>query len=111
MLRLQIAGNGCEMIVDGGRLDQAFDMGEYGSVVTVDMTQSALSEFGDVNVAEVQWLAWCDQRVGIKLSNVGNPSVYFWVYDDEFYWGDETVFSTHDWLDGVIPTPSERIEV
>jgi hypothetical protein len=110
-LRLQVAGDGERMIADVGPLDSPFDMEECGRVEIADVTQSLFPRLRDLEVTDVEALAWNGRRVGVKLNITGGEPFHFWADGDELHWGDEVTLVGHDWLDGVAPTASERIEV
>ena len=110
-LRLQVAGDGEQMIADAGRLDAPFDMEEYGQIDIADVTQSLFPKLRGLEVAQVETLASNGKRVGVKLNVAGGQPFHFWVDGDELHWGDEAALASHDWLDGEVPRASERIEV
>ena|SRR5881628_2205026 len=110
-LRLQVAGDGERMIADKGQLDAPFDMGEHGRTDIADVTQSLFATLRELEVMEVEALVWKGRRVGVKLNVAGAEPFHFWVNGDELHWGDKEALVRHDWLDGIVPTASERIEV
>jgi hypothetical protein len=110
-LRLQVAADGERMIADDGPLDAPFDMDEYGQTDIADVTQSLFPTLCGREVTDVEALAWNGRRVGVKLSAPGAEPFYFWVDGDELHWGVEAALVSHDWLDGIPPKASERIEV
>ena len=110
-LRLHVAGDGERMIVDDGQLDQPVDLGEYGQTDIADITQSLLPALRSREVTDVQALARQGHPVGVKLTVVGDDPFHFWVDGDELYWGDEAALLSHDWLGGIVPRASERIQV
>lgn len=110
-LRLQVAGNGEQMIADAGPLDSPFNMDEYGQMDIADVTRLLFPTLQGLEVARVETLASDGKRVGVKLSVVRGQPFHFWVDGDELHWGDGAALSRHDWLHGAAPTASERIEV
>jgi hypothetical protein len=110
-LRLQVAGDGARMITDDGPLDAPFDVDEYGQIDIADVTQSLFPTLRGIEVTDVEALERNGGRVGVKLNVAGGEAFHFWVDGDEIHWGDEAALDGHDWLDGVAPTASERIEV
>jgi hypothetical protein len=110
-LRLQVAGDGERMIVDDGPLDAPVDMDECGQMDITDVTQALFPTLRGLEVTDVDALAWNGSRVGVKLNVAGGEPFHFWVDGDELHWGDEAALVGHDWLDGVAPRASERIEV
>ncbi|HEX4737348.1 MAG TPA: hypothetical protein VH331_07290 [Allosphingosinicella sp.] len=111
VLRLQIAGDGEEMLMDNRQLDAAVDMGEYGQTDVADVTQSLFPSLSRVEVTDVKSLERHGRRVGVKLAVDGGEPFNFWVDDDELHWGDEAALVSHDWQDGLAPKPSERLEI
>jgi len=111
VLRLRVAGDGSRMIVDHGQLEGPSDIGECGRTDIADVTQSLFPRLRSVEVTEVRALNWQGGLVGVKLTVDGGDPFHFWVDDDELYWGDGAALVDHDWLDGLGPTASERIEV
>jgi hypothetical protein len=110
-LRLRVAGDGERMIADDGPLDPPFDMGEYGQTDIADVTHSLFPTLRGVEVTDVEALAWQGRRVGVKLNVAGGQPFHFWVDGDELHWGDEASLVSHEWLDGIAPKASERIDV
>lgn len=111
VLRLRVAADGAQMIVDDGPLDVPFDMDEYGQVDIADVTQALFPTLQGAEVEQIETLASNGKCVGVKLSAARRQSFHFWVDDDELYWGDGAAFGSYDWLDGAVPTASGRIEV
>ena len=109
-LRLKGAADGQSMVVDHGALDSSYDMGKYGSVDVADVTASMFPELCDVEVSDVQELAWKGIRVGITLNAASGRSFHIWNDGDELHWGGDTDLSEYDWLDGEMPKACERIE-
>ena len=109
-LRLQVAGDGEQMIVGEGPLDTPFDMAKYGRTDVADVTQSLFPTLEGAEVALVEALALRGKRVGLKLHISRNHPFYFWVDGDELHWGDGAALASHDWLDGEAPQTSERVE-
>lgn len=109
-LRLQVAGNGEEMIADDGPLDAPFNMDEHGRMDIADVTWSLFPTLQGLEVAQVETLASEGKRIGVKLNVAGSQPFHFWVDGDELHWGDEAALSSHEWLRGAVPT-SERIKV
>ena len=110
-LRLQVAGNGEQMMTDDSPLDPPFDVAEYGQTDIADVTQSLFPTLRGQEVTEVEALVWNSRRVGVKLNLAGGELFHFWVDGDELYWGDEAALVSHDWLGGVAPKASERIKI
>lgn len=110
-LRLQIAANGEQIIVDDGPLHAPFEMDEYGQVDIADLTQSLFPTLQGLEVEQVETLAVKDNRVGVKLSLPQGEAFHFWVDDDELHWGDRAALANHDWMDGSVPTTSESIQI
>lgn len=109
-LRLGVAGDGFRMMVDSLPLDEPFDMDEYGSVVVEDETQ-LIGRLQNGEVKEVRALQLEDQQVGVRLLLGSGDAFHFWVDGDELFWGDEGALAAHDWLDGLVPTAGEPVEV
>jgi hypothetical protein len=110
-LRLQVAGDGERMIVDEGPLDDPFDMEVYGQVDVADVTQSLFSTLSGFDVTEVEALRLNGKQVGVKLHALGQKPFHFWVDGDNLRWGDRAALVAHDWLDGVAPSESGRIQL
>lgn len=110
-LRLQVASDGERMIANNGRLDAPSDLDEYGQMDIADVTQSLFPTLCDLEVADVRTLALNGRMVGVKLIAASAEPFHFWVDGDELHWGDEAALANHDWLDGLAPSASERIEV
>jgi hypothetical protein len=110
-LRLGVAGDGFGMMVDSLPLDRPFDMNEHGSVIVVDETQSLFGRLQHWEVKEVRALQLEDRRVGVRLLFGSGDAFHFWVDGDELFWGDEGALAAHDWLDGLVPTAGERVQV
>jgi len=110
-LRIQVAGDGERMVVDDGPLDAPFDMDEYGQVDIADVTEALFPTLRGLIVTDVDALVRNGSRVGVKLSVTGCAPFCFWVDGDELHWGYEAALVGHDWLDGLIPSVSERIEI
>lgn len=110
-LRLQVAANGEQIIVDDGPLDVPFGMDEYGEMDVADVTQSLFPALQDLEVAQVETLAVTGKRVGVKLSLPQGEAFHFWVDSDELYWGDSKALANHDWMGGSVPTTSEHIQI
>lgn len=111
VLRLQVAGNGEQMIADQGTLDTPTDMAEYGQTDVADVSQSLFPTLQGLEVAQVEALTSDRKCIGVKLIAAGGQPFHFWVDGDELHWGDEAALASHDWLDGAVPTTSERIEI
>ena len=110
-LRLRVAANGEQMIVDDGPLVSPYEMDEYGEVDIADVTQALYPALRGVDVANIEALAWNSSRVGIKLNLAGGEPFHFWVDGDELRWGDGAAIASHEWLGSLAPMPSERIEI
>lgn len=110
-LRLQVAEDGERMVLDDGPLDAPLDMDEYGQVDIAEVTEALFPTLRGLIVTDVNALARNGSHVGLKLSFTGCAPFYFWVDGDELHWGDEAALVGHDWLDGRIPSVSERINV
>ena len=110
-LRLQVAGNGEQMIADDGPLDAPFNMDEHGQIDIADVTRSMFPTLQGLEVAQVETLESDGKCVGVRLSIARGQPFHIWVDDDELHWGDEAALSSHHWLHGAVPTASERIEV
>jgi hypothetical protein len=112
-LRLQVAGDGEGMNIDDGPLDDPFDMNEYGRVDSADLSNALFPMLCGVEVSGIYSLIWNDKRVGIMLmlDTAAGDSFHFWVDGDELHWGDDAALLGHDWLDGVVPELSGRVEL
>ena len=110
-LRLGVAGDGFRMMVDSLPLDEPFDMDRYGSVIVEDVTQTLFARLQNEEVKEVRALQLEDQQVGGRLLLRSGDAFHFWVDGDELFWGDEGALAAHDWLDGLVPTAGEPVEV
>lgn len=110
-VRLGVAGDGGQMLVDNLPLDEPFDMGEAGSVAVEDMTQSLDVRLQDAEIDEARTLELGGQRVGVSLMLTGGDAFNFWVDGDELFWGDQAALAAHDWLDGLAPTLAEPLQV
>ena len=99
------------MLVDNLPLDEPVDLEEAGRVAVEDMTQSLDARLQDAEVEEARTLELNGQRVGVRLLLSSGEAVHFWVDDDELFWGGEDALAVHPWLDGLAPTPAERLEV
>jgi hypothetical protein len=108
---LRLAGDGEGMIADDGPLDEPFEMGESGQVDVADVTETLFPTLRGVEVSGVEALILKGRRVGARLNVIGAEPFHVWVDGDELYWGDEATLVIHEWLDGIAPTASERIEV
>lgn len=111
VLRLQVAGDGWQMIVGGSQIDAPLDLGECGKTDIADVTQSLFPTLRAIEVTDVQGLTWHGGLVGVKLAAAGGDQFNFWADGDELHWGDEAALVSHDWLGGVAPAASERIEL
>lgn len=98
------------MILDDAPLEDPLDMGENGRTDIADITESLFPMLRDLQVAGIQALQWNGRQVGIKLNAAGG-AFHFWVDADELHWGDEAALVRYDWLDGVVPSPSEAVQV
>jgi len=76
-LRLQITGDGEQMVLDDHPLDAPLDMGDYGLTDVADVTQSLFAGLRGVEVKTVQALAWKGRRVGLKLNLIDRQSFHF----------------------------------
>jgi hypothetical protein len=110
-LRLQVGGDGEQMITDNGPLDPSTDLGDLGQIDVADVTASLFPMLQGSNVTEIQGLASNNRRVGVRLDVEGSGPLHFWVDGDELYWGDEATIRRHPWLSGAVPTASNRIQV
>jgi hypothetical protein len=92
-------------------LDDPFDLGECGSVVVEDVTESLFPTLRAIDVREVRALELEARQVGVQLLHGGGLSFYFWVEDDQLFWGGGAALTAHDWLDGFIPATGKPINV
>ena len=110
-LRLGFAGDGFRMVVDSLPLDEQFDMERYGSVVVEDVTHSLFAGMQGTEVKDVRALQLQGERVGVRLLLGSGGGFNFWVDGDELFWGDEDALAAHNWLDGLVPTAGEPVQV
>lgn len=110
-LRLGVAGDGYRMMMDSLPLDEPTDLGEYGSIVVEEVTQSLFAQLKNAEVKEVRPLLVEDQRVGVRLLLSSGGAFHFWVDGDELFWGDEGAWVAHEWLNGSIPAVGEAVKV
>lgn len=110
-LRLQVGGDGEQMIADNGPLDPPSDLGDYGQTDLADVTISLFPLLHGSEVIGIEGLALNGKRVGVRLDVKGIGWFHFWVDGDELHWGDEATIKRHSWLSGAIPTVSDRIQV
>lgn len=110
-LRLQVAADGASMIADNGSLDVPFDMSAHGRIEVSDVTQSLFPQLRGVKVPEIAALSLAGKQVGATLRLADGASFHFWVDGDELHWGSDASLGHHDWLDGIVPSPSERIDI
>lgn len=110
-LRLQVAGDGEQMIADDGALDAPFENDEYGGVDVADVTETLFAGLYGLEVIDIQALRWNGRLVGVKLNAVGDYAFHFWVDGDDLHWGDEAALIEHEWIDGIVPAPSEYLQI
>jgi hypothetical protein len=110
-LRLGVAGDGFRMTADSLALDEPFDMDECGSVIVEDVTRSLFGRLQNAEVKEVRALQLDDQQLGVRLLLGSGDAFHFWVDGDELFWGDEGGLAAHDWLDGLVPSAGEPVQV
>ena len=77
-LRLQVAGDGEQMIADDGPLLAPFDMDECGQTDIADVTQSLFPTLQGLEVAQVEALASNGKRIGVRLNFAGGQPFHFW---------------------------------
>jgi hypothetical protein len=65
----------------------------------------------NVEVKEVRALQLENQCVGVRLMLGSGDAFHFWVDGGELFWGDAGALAAHDWLHGLLPTVSERVQV
>ena len=110
-LRLRGAADGEGMILEDRPLDEPCDLEEYGRTDIADVTRSLFPTLGGMEVAAIRALALHGKRVGVRLDAADGDAFHFWVAGDELYWGDESALLAEDWLDGIVPVPSEAVQL
>ncbi|MEO5772781.1 MAG: hypothetical protein ABIQ32_01505 [Sphingomicrobium sp.] len=110
-LRLGVAGDGFRMTVDSLPLDEPCDLDQYGGVVVEDVTQSLFVRLQNVEVKGLRALLLEGQQVGVRMLLGSGGDFHFWIDGDELFWGDGGALAAHDWLDGLIPTAGEPVQV
>ena len=108
-LRLSVAGDGERMIIDGEPLENPVDLDECGRIDVADVTRLLFPMLDGLEVAAIHALTLRDRWVGARLDAEGGGCFNFWADGDELHWGDEGAFLSHDWLNGEVPRPSERL--
>lgn len=108
-VRLQVKGDGQQMVIDNGLLDEPTLMGEFGSVDIADVTSSLFASLTSVEITRIVEVYWQESCVGICLNPDSAGSYYFWVDGDELHWGDREAINSHPWLDGVLPHNARRL--
>lgn len=109
-LRVRVAGDGYQLIVDDGLLDAPVDIGECGQITVADVTELLFPGLRGLEVTGLVGLFLHAKRVGMKITGADGRVIHFWAAGDELHWGDETAFANHDWLDGVRPMAGEHID-
>ncbi|WP_417320190.1 hypothetical protein [Erythrobacter aureus] len=107
-LRLQVAGDGQRMIFDSDPLPGPTEMDEFGRTELSDVTRDLFPTLSGLAIDRIAELVWHRTMVGICLESETSSSFYFWVDGDELHWGDSAALQSHDWLDGVLPSVTEK---
>ena len=107
-LRLQVAGDGQRMILDNGPLPDPTEMEEFGRTELSDVTRDIFPTLSGFSVDRIAELVWHQATVGICLDSETSSPFYFWVDGDELLWGDYAALQSHDWLDDVLPSVTEK---
>lgn len=110
-LRLQVAGDGASLTTDNGELDVPTDLGEFGKLDVADVTEALFPQLYNADVADIQTLVKNRQLVGLKLNVANGLPFYFWVDDDELYWGPDDALVKHGWRDNDIPVATGYVHV
>ena len=110
-VRLHCASDGWRMTIDDKPLDEPFDMREFGRIDYADVTHELFPSLLGKDVRSLNALQLWGEHVGLSLRASDSDNFNFWNDGDEFYWGDDSKLTKHDWLDGEVPKIAEDIRI
>lgn len=110
-LRLAVAGDGEQMIVDGLPIEAPVDLADAGAVDVADVTEVLDGDLRDAAVDKVGALIRNGRQVGVQLVHAANEAFHIWVDGDELHWGPMGTLIRYDWLHGLVPALGEAIPV
>lgn len=87
------------------------DLGEFGKLDVADVTEALFPQLCSADVADIKTLVKNGLLVGLKLNVANGFPFYFWVDDDELYWGPDDALVNHGWLDNEIPAATGYVHV
>ena len=107
-LRLQIAGDGEGLIVDGLPLEPPMDLGEYGRTEIFDVTDRLDPALRHETLGEpVAIRNRAGRLIGLAWPRPEGEHFCIWINGDEIRWGTEGRLEGDYWPDEQVPTLDE----
>ncbi len=96
-LRIGVAGDGFQAVIDQLPLDPPFDMGEYGQVDIADVTDMIGAHLRGAEVTSLHALTLVGHEIGARVGVDASVTLSIWVDGDELHWGDAEALAAYDW--------------
>lgn len=107
MLRISCAGDGESVIVDGDKLREPANGGEFGALELSSLAEHVPPGCFGTEIEDFSDVFSCGRFVGIAVQ-LGDLTLCVWNYGDELYYGDVAMMLAQDWGEEDLPSLRRR---